>query len=286
MDFKAKFDEYRKLVNDYIAERFAEFEDDTKLLSAMKYSMSAGGKRIRPVMLVAFSDAFGVPREKSLAFAFSLECIHTFSLIHDDLPAIDDDDMRRGRPSCHVVFGEAAAILAGDALLNLAYETCLARVEGARDVSALKYLADCAGFSGMIGGEARDVENQFSLPDEDLLLRIDALKTGKLLKAPAVIAGILAGADTADLEALGDRIGLIFQFSDDLLDEIGDSKVVGKTLKKDAASGKMTACLVYGVDGVKKRIEDLKFECLKIVEKYDNFDFIKNLIVYIAERNS
>ena len=286
MDFKQKLSEYQNLINAYIEERFAKFKANEKLLSAMKYSLSAGGKRIRPVLLLSFADAFGVDVGKALPFAFSLECIHTYSLIHDDLPAMDNDDMRRGRPSNHKVFGEDFAILAGDALLNLAYETCLAACKSEREVSATKYLAECAGFSGMISGQAYDIEWQFSTADEDKLLEIDRLKTGKLLKAPIIMAGLLAGAKTDDLEALGDKLGLIFQFSDDLLDVIGDDEKMGKTLGKDQKEGKVTAVTVYGIEGVKSKIEQLERECLEIADKYDSFDFVKNLIVYVSERNS
>ena len=286
MDFKKQLSEYQNLINAYIEEKFAKFEANEKLLSAMKYSLSAGGKRIRPVLLMAFSDAFGVDRNKALPFAFAIECIHTYSLIHDDLPAMDNDDMRRGRPSNHKVFGEDFAILAGDALLNLAYETCFSVCESEREVSAAKYLAECAGFSGMISGQAYDIEWQFSTADEKKLLEIDRLKTGKLLKAPIIMAGLIAGKDIKDLEVLGDKLGIIFQFSDDLLDVIGDNEKMGKTLGKDEKEGKVTAVTVYGVEGVKNKIKMLELECLEIAEKYDNFDFIKNLIVYVSERNS
>ena len=286
MDFEKQLSEYQNLINSYIEDKFAKFDGNKKLLSAMKYSLSAGGKRIRPVLLLAFCDAFGVDMAKALPFAFALECIHTSSLIHDDLPAMDNDDMRRGRPSNHKVFGEDFALIAGDALLNLAYETCLSACVGSHEVSAAKYLAECAGYSGMLGGQAYDMEWQFSDADESKLLEIDRLKTGKLLKAPIVMAGLLAGEDTTYLDALGSKLGVIFQFSDDLLDVVGDNEKMGKTLGKDEKEGKITAVTVYGIEGVRERIEKLKLECLEIADRYENFDFIKSLIIYVSERTS
>jgi len=285
MNFADRLSHYQLLINEYIKTQFACYNGNEKLLSAMEYSMSVGGKRIRPVLLLAFAEAFGVDQKKAIAFAFSLECIHTSSLIHDDLPALDNDDMRRGKPSNHKVFGEDFAVIAGDALMNLAYEAGLGACESQSDVSALLYLAKSAGFSGMLGGQAYDIQGQFTKADESKLINIDRLKTGKLLKAPIVMAGMLAGKDTADLEMLGEKIGLIFQFTDDLLDFAGDSQAMGKTAGKDERSGKVTAVTVYGMGNVLKKVEQLKSECFKILDKYENFDFIKNLVAYIAERD-
>ena len=285
MNFSERYSYYQNLINDYIESQFAEFHGNEKLLSSMKYSLSIGGKRVRPVIFLAVCDAFGVDLEYAMPLAFSLECVHTSSLIHDDLPSLDNDDMRRGKPSNHKVYGEDFAIIAGDALLNLAYEFCLSRVSSEKFSKVLSVLATASGYSGMLGGQAYDLENQFSLPNESTLLLIDSLKTAKLIKAPFVMAGVLADKPLYTLETLGEKVGLLFQFSDDLLDVVGDSEKLGKTVGKDEREGKVTAVTVFGTDAVRKKIDELKLECVGLCDTFDDFDFIKNLIVALAERS-
>ncbi len=221
---------------------------------AMRYSLFAGGKRVRPMLAMAASEAVSGERPGIEDLACTLELVHTYSLIHDDLPALDDDDLRRGRPTCHKVFGEAMAILAGDALLTLAFQV-LARLPGiaggvrTRLVDELSTAAGTVG--GMIGGQVNDLEGEGRAPDAALLESIHRAKTGALIRASVRMGAIHAGADDAELAAIscyGEHIGLAFQIVDDLLDVEQTSEQLGKTAGKDAAQGKITFPAVYGVE--------------------------------------
>ena len=223
---------------------------------AMRYSLFAGGKRIRPVLALAAAEAVsGSPTSAGIEpVACSLELIHTYSLIHDDLPALDNDDLRRGRPTCHKVFGEAMAILAGDALLTLAF-ALLSSPEagaGARQVSITGELASTAGcVGGMIAGQVHDLEGEGLDPSAGLLDRIHRAKTGALLRASVRMGALQAGAGDGQLAALsryGEHIGLAFQIVDDLLDVEQPSEKLGKTAGKDAAQHKITFPAVYGLE--------------------------------------
>ena len=158
--FEDKYSDYLAEFISYAKSTFQNVTTDSRLAEAMKYSFFAGGKRIRPVLMLAFNKVLGGKSENVMPFAFALECLHTYSLIHDDLPALDNDLLRRGKPSCHAVFGEATAILAGDALLNFAFEHTLKSVKDERQIKALSYLAECSGYSGMLGGQMEDMENE------------------------------------------------------------------------------------------------------------------------------
>jgi geranylgeranyl diphosphate synthase type II len=221
---------------------------------AMRYSLFAGGKRIRPVLAIAAAEAIADAPPGIEDAACSLELVHTYSLIHDDLPALDNDDLRRGRPTCHKVFGEAMAILAGDALLTLAFQVLaeLPGADAARRARLASELARAAGTAdGMIGGQVHDLEGEGKPPTVQLLERIHRAKTGALLTASVRMGAIYAGADEAQLAALtsyGTHIGLAFQIVDDLLDIEQSSEVLGKTAGKDAQQQKITFPAVYGVE--------------------------------------
>ena len=228
---------------------------------AMRYSLFAGGKRIRPLLCVAAAEVVAdtVPGVENAALA--LELIHTYSLIHDDLPALDNDDLRRGRPTNHRVFGEAMAILAGDSLLTFAFEV-LSKLEGPSASSKVAMIAELATASGtvggMIGGQVYDIQGEGQTPTAELLDRIHRAKTGALLKASVRIGAIYAGADTASLEALsqyGEHIGLAFQIVDDVLDVEQSSEQLGKTAGKDAQQQKITFPAVYGLAKSKQMAE-------------------------------
>lgn len=221
---------------------------------AMRYSLFAGGKRIRPVLAIAAGEAVADAPPGIEDAACSLELVHTYSLIHDDLPALDNDDLRRGRPTCHKVFGEAMAILAGDALLTLAFQV-LAELPGAdavRRARLVSELARAAGTAdGMIGGQVQDLEGEGRPPTAQLLERIHRAKTGALLTASVRMGAIYAGANEKQLAALTDygaHIGLAFQIVDDLLDIEQSSEVLGKTAGKDVQQQKITFPAVYGVE--------------------------------------
>lgn len=223
---------------------------------AMRYSLFAGGKRVRPILAIASAEALGETGERVLAPACALEMVHTYSLIHDDLPALDNDDLRRGRPTSHKVFGEAMAILAGDALLTLAFQT-LAQGQGldaAQRLALIEELSVASGTAGgMIGGQVDDLEGERHAPSAELLHRIHRAKTGALLRASvrfgAISAGRLPGSDDCQaLSGYGDAIGLAFQIVDDLLDIEATPEQLGKTPGKDAAQHKITFPAVYGIE--------------------------------------
>ena len=257
------YEEYRALVERSLGpvlESLGEIPD--RLLEAMRYSLLAGGKRLRPVMLLAACEMAGGEAELALPFACALEMIHTYSLIHDDLPAMDDDDYRRGRLSNHKVYGEALAILAGDGLLNAAAEL-MARtaVEMAdmRGIRALEIIMRHAGVTGMIAGQTKDVLSEGVKPEEALVSYIHAHKTADLLEAPMEAGLALAGADEKQINAgfeYGLHLGLAFQMTDDLLDVTGDAALLGKNTGMDAALDKLTWVALRGVEGTAKDAEE------------------------------
>ncbi|MFY9552597.1 MAG: polyprenyl synthetase family protein [Thermoanaerobaculia bacterium] len=228
----------------------------SNLHRAIRHSVFAGGKRLRPILCLAAAEVLGAPASDVLEPACGLEMIHTYSLIHDDLPALDNDDLRRGVPTCHVVFGEATAILAGDALLTHGLGVFAAYPKGERFAAAkvrvLETVVDAIGTRGMIGGQMGDLEAEEELaPTAELLTRIHENKTGKLMRASLLAGAILAGADEATLSLVdlyGRRIGLAFQIKDDLLDVESDAATLGKASNKDAAAGKATFPVVWGVE--------------------------------------
>ena len=288
ISFEERYKKYYDAVNAYLSEKMNSLTANKQLVECMRYATVLGGKRIRPVLFLAFLDAFHVDYSKYASLAVAIECIHCFSLVHDDLPAMDNDDFRRGKPSAHKAFGEATAILAGDALLNYAYELCLEDAESVETYRAGAYLSKCAGYRGMIDGQAYDLEYQFSVPDEQILYTIDSRKTSALIKAPIVMAGIIANVDLKPLELLGEKMGLIFQFVDDLLDVVGDDKKMGKTLGKDEIEGKTTAVSVYGIKKAKEIISLMVDECNEIIDGLGDYDleFIRDVIKFFAKRSN
>lgn len=257
------YEEYRSLVERSLGpvlESLGEIPD--RLLEAMRYSLLAGGKRLRPVMLLAACEMAGGEAELALPFACALEMIHTYSLIHDDLPAMDNDDLRRGKPTNHKVFGEDLAILAGDGLLNAAVEL-MARtaVEMAdmRGIRALEIIMRHAGVTGMIAGQTKDVLSEGVKPEEALVSYIHAHKTADLLEAPMEAGLALAGADEKQIKAgfeYGLHLGLAFQMTDDLLDVTGDAALLGKNTGMDAALDKLTWVALKGVEGTARDAEE------------------------------
>jgi len=223
-----------------------------RLAEAMRYSVEAGGKRLRPALVLLSCRAGGGDDSAALPAAAAIECIHTFSLIHDDLPAMDDDDLRRGRPTNHRVFGEAMAILAGDALVTLAFEI-LARqsAEPAMVARMVAELADATGWRGMIGGQVEDIDGESSPPDRDRVERIHAMKTARLIQSACRLGGLAAGAPQSHWDALsayGHDLGLAFQIMDDLLDVTATTEALGKRAGKDETLEKQTFPRVFGVD--------------------------------------
>ena len=271
--------EYASLIDARLAELLPEAEksipgnDDIPWLleNAMRYSVMAGGKRLRPAMLLACADMLGVNREEALLDACALEMIHTYSLIHDDLPGMDNDTLRRGRPTNHVVFGEGQAILAGDGLLSYAMELMLQNAmtypeHSARHILAMNDIMAGAGVRGMVGGQCMDLYcEREHISDERLLAYIHINKTSRMLTSPLRAAAALAGfapdsPETAALTVYGVKFGLLFQAVDDILDVVGDEKTLGKSIGKDAEEGKLTYVTLYGLEGARERADALAAE--------------------------
>ncbi len=225
------------------------------LKDAMGYSIAAGGKRLRPALCLMTAEMFG-DAAKALDIACALEMIHTYSLIHDDLPCMDNDVLRRGKPTNHVVFGEAYALLAGDGLLNCAFEVmleCATRSagDGLDYLSAMHIVAKASGVTGMIEGQACDIAFEGQDKNSEVLSHIHERKTGAMIRASVLSSAALfraTGNEMAALETYGNRIGLVFQIVDDILDEVGDESVLGKSIGKDADSGKQTFARIYGIE--------------------------------------
>ena len=283
--YVATFDAYLKAYTDKLKTR------PEILAESMKYSLLNGGKRIRPVLALACADVLGVDKEEILPFALALEMIHCYSLIHDDLPCMDNDDFRRGKPSNHKVFGEANAILAGDALLNQAFGICLQQcVKGEKYVLAAQFLNECAGVYGMLSGQSADLyfeKNDVSVSEADLAF-VDENKTGKLLLAPVAIASILSGNKSyLALENFGKQLGKLFQMTDDILDVTGDFEKVGKSLGKDAAVNKLTCVRLYGLQGAKLRADMCASDCHALLEGVNGeTQFLHALVDYVLARCS
>jgi geranylgeranyl diphosphate synthase type II len=244
----------------------AESELPQTIHRAMRYSLFAGGKRIRPILCLQSAAAVADQAPGAIEAGCALEMTHTYSLIHDDLPALDNDDFRRGKPTCHKVFGEAIAILAGDGLLTLAMQT-LVRIGGLPAEARIALIDEISFASGtvdgMIGGQVTDIEGERRAPTAELLNSIHRAKTGALLRASVRMGGICGGADAAQKDALsryGEHVGLAFQIVDDILDVEESSEALGKTAGKDAAQGKITFPAVYGLDESRRMAED---ECCR-----------------------
>jgi geranylgeranyl diphosphate synthase type II len=238
-----------------------------RLAEAMRYSVMAGGKRLRPVLCLMAAEACGGARPAAVPAACALELVHTYSLIHDDLPAMDDDDLRRGRPTCHKAFDEATAVLAGDGLLTLAFELIVRHVEPAvAAVGCARVLAEAAGPEGMVGGQMADLQAEGkSDGTAEALEAIHRRKTGALLRAALRMGAITAGAALTTLDALdryGRAVGLAFQIIDDLLDVQGDEAKVGKRVGKDSGLGKWTYPAFLGVEGSRLRAQQLAYEAV------------------------
>ncbi|MBF0157916.1 MAG: polyprenyl synthetase family protein [Magnetococcales bacterium] len=263
-----------------------------RLHQAMRYAMlGGGGKRIRPILALATAEALGYPGSRVMPLACALECIHTYSLIHDDLPAMDDDDLRRGRPSCHRAFDEATAILAGDALLTLAFEILSeprTDFEPAAQLVALRQLANAAGVAGMVGGQMLDLlaENRsIGLPE---LQNIHIHKTGAMIRVACLGAATLCNAtpeQTRALKRYGEAIGLAFQIMDDLLDEIGDSAVMGKATGSDRRQAKSTYPQLMGVTQAQEKAQDLITDALQMMDCFsDQADPLRLIARFIISR--
>ena len=263
------------------------------LFKAMRYSLLAGGKRIRPSLLLEFCGVCGGDQEAALPFACAVEMIHTYSLIHDDLPCMDDDAMRRGRPSNHVVFGEAQALLAGDALLTMAFETmlspeCVAAAGAERAAAAAGILARAAGAYGMAGGQMIDLESEGKRVGAETLIRMDEGKTGALIVASAGMGCVLAGAGERELhaaEAYAKSIGLAFQITDDILDVEGEEASLGKPVGSDEQNEKSTYVSTLGLQKARGLVRELTAAAVSALGVFgDRGSYLKELAVKLSVR--
>jgi len=254
------YESYKNTVEARLREYFAEDVPQKRLLQAMRYSLLAGGKRIRPVLALAFCEASGGRAEDALEFACAAEMLHTYSLIHDDLPCMDDDNLRRGRPTNHVVFGEYTAVLAGDALQTAAFETILkAPLDAEKRAAAALTLAEASGVYGMCGGQQLDMEGEGRLLAIDQIEIINSQKTAALIIAAAKMGCIAAGGTMAQLEAAekyASALGLAFQLRDDLLDIESTTEVLGKNIGSDEESNKSTFVSLLGVKKCRELINE------------------------------
>ncbi len=263
------------------------------VMAAMDYTYKAGGKRLRPMLMEETYKSFGgTDRGLIEPFMAAIEMIHTYSLIHDDLPALDNDDTRRGKPTAHVVFGEDMAILAGDALLNYAFETAAKAFRGeAEDITvarAFRILAEKPGIYGMIGGQVIDVENTGKAISLDTLMTIHRLKTAALIECAMMIGAILAGADhesVAKVEKIANRVGLAFQIQDDILDVTSTEDVLGKPVGSDEKNEKVTYVSLKGLDQASRDVESYTEEAIGYYDSLnlDN-EFLRNLLLSLTSR--
>ena len=279
---------YVDRIEAYLEGCFCEKVPQKSLLNAMRYSLLAGGKRLRPVLTQAFCEVCGGSAEDALPFAAAVEMVHTYSLIHDDLPCMDNDDYRRGRLTNHKVYGEAKAVLAGDALLTAAFwQLTSAKLSCEKIVSAVQVLSHCAGELGMVGGQVLDMEAEQRLCTEQDVYEIQSRKTGALISAACQLGVIAAGGTREQLLAAqkyADALGLAFQIQDDILDVIGDSAKLGKATGMDGS--KNTFVRLYGVEACKKMVATETERAISALDIFENADFLRTLALSLVGRES
>lgn len=287
MPFEKRLTGYRDAVNAYLDGLFADALPQRTVLDAMRYSLLAGGKRIRPVLVLEFCRVSGGEWEKALPFAAALEMVHTYSLIHDDLPCMDNDDYRRGRLTNHKVYGEANAVLAGDGLLTAAFGAMSgADCDPSRTVAAIRTLSVCAGELGMVGGQVLDLEAEEKKLSEAEILTIHRLKTGALLKAACQVGTIVGGGSDAQVAAAGayaESLGLAFQTRDDMLDVIGDAKKLGKATGMDGK--KNTFVRLYGLEACEKMVQEETGKAIAALLVFPEPEFLTELAKRLADRD-
>ncbi|MCM1299568.1 MAG: polyprenyl synthetase family protein [Firmicutes bacterium] len=293
MNYREKLIYYKELINKQLTEymNFPPSKQD-RLYDAMKYSLCAGGKRIRPIIVMEFGLICGGSEQAALPAACAIEMMHTFSLIHDDLPCMDNDDMRRGRPSCHKAYDETTALLAGDALEMYPFEILADSVKyGVTPENALKMiklLADCAGHKGMIGGQQIDTQFEDGSLNDFELLNLYSLKTSRLLQAAACMGCLSAGANENAVKKAyeyGEKLGLAFQIIDDILDICGEAEIIGKPIGSDEENNKETYVKTVGIGRSREKAKELTEDALRILDCFDGSDFLKMFTTELLNRN-
>ena len=289
LELKNRVREVEQVITGFLPE---EKGPQSTVLKAMNYSVQAGGKRLRPMLIMETYRLFGGCGKAVEPFMAAMEMIHSYSLVHDDLPALDNDEYRRGKKSTHAAFGEAMGILAGDALLNYAFETAVKafdlETDGKRVAEALKILARKAGIYGMIGGQTVDVESEGKHLSPELLTFIHENKTGALIEAAMMIGAVLAGADEASVktvETVAGKIGMAFQIRDDILDVTGNQEEIGKPIGSDAKNEKVTWVSMYGLENAEHEVETLSEDAVRLLETLPNENlFLKQLLLSLTGR--
>ena len=279
MEFDILYKKYLDYFNSALEDAFSglDLDSPSTLISGMKYAVTDGGKRVRPILCLATAEMLGVDLSEVKNYAVAIECIHSYSLVHDDLPSMDNDDYRRGKLSTHKKFGEANGILIGDALLNFAFELCLQpEFYNKNHADARRIIADFSGYRGMIKGQVLDLENEKnSNPTEEILYSIYKNKTGKLLTAPLLVSSAVSGGKYDELlEKFGYNLGALFQITDDIMDEEGSLDSIGKTPHKDKEADKLTAIKIFGLDGAKERAKHHYNECVACLNRIPNSEFL------------
>lgn len=294
MDFKVQLKKYQEQVNNELEKYLRKKDVPEKILNnSMEYSLMAGGKRLRPILVIATYEIFGKNINKCIPYAVAIEMVHNFSLIHDDLPGIDNDDFRHGKPTNHKKFNEATAILAGDGLLNQAYIVIsedLIKSESEELKNKLKVFNEFStAVDRMIAGEYIDTEYEGKQITDEYLEYIHKNKTGALLKLCVRMGATLANANEKDLEKLtkyAEKIGLAFQIKDDILSEEGNEEILGKPVGNDKELEKCTYVSKYGLQGAKKILEEITKEAIEELKEYgDKAEFLRELALYIKDRN-
>ena len=291
---RASFDALLKKSGDEFEEYFAKYfahsdPDLVRVSDAMKYSALGGGKRIRPFIVTQVCEMLGADKASVMPLACALECVHTYSLIHDDLPCMDNDDFRRGKPTCHKVYGEEFALLAGDALLTYAFEI-IADADKLSDkgkIQAVKYLSALAGIMGMVGGQTIDLESEEKNISIEKLEKLHRLKTGALLRCAALLgtlASDISGSELEKIEAYASKIGLAFQIADDILDVTADEKELGKPVGSDAQNKKVTYLSFMSIEEAKKYARELAEQAKESIRGFENNESLSYLADYIVDR--
>ncbi len=291
----ARAEQVEALLTELLAQRLrtGEIARPERLLAAMRHGVLNGGKRLRPFLVIESAALFGRNGDAVLRVAAALECIHCYSLVHDDLPAMDDDDLRRGQPTVHKAFDEAAAILAGDSLLTYAFDIVASDetdLDASIRVQLVSALARASGLGGMAGGQALDLMAATSKPDEAGIITLQAMKTGALIRFACEAGAIIAGASREDRERMaefGSAIGLAFQLADDLLDVTADAQTMGKATGKDANAGKATLVSLHGIDWTRKQLAGLVAQAESLLSPFgQDAEILKQAARFIAERQN
>ena len=282
---------YREYIERYLKEFYAQWQDEpqTRLYDAISYSLLAGGKRLRPILAFEFCRLCGREWQAAAPFAAAIEMIHTYSLIHDDLPCMDNDDFRRGRPTNHKVYGEAMAVLSGDALLTDAFcAAAMAKLPNPADMAtAIGVLSECAGSHGMVGGQVLDIMSEERLLSEQEVLDIQSRKTGALIRAACALGAIAGGATQAQYDAacqFAAALGLAFQIRDDMLDVIGSQEEMGKGVGTDA--NKNTFVRLYGLEKCEELVQTYTDYALQALNVFDDTRFITELAMSLTARRT